>query len=428
MNLVYYAHSYRKPDAPVVEFFSQLIQSEGLTVSLDPPSDRLNSAKPERHLRSTDGMVAVLTARNGGVSEYILYEISLCLRAQKPLLVFLEDTLPNGLIPSRLLQRRFSRRALLRQVRNHRHAVQGFRSYIGGDPPATYQPSPDMRKCLLSGFEDLPSVVSENVQSQLVDRGYLPEILKDNVLDCLYDPSLQDRVNTAELAIAFVDSGEHAAEYFLGIVRASFVPAILLTANPSFRYRDRIPREYQARAVTLGNQDELHSIIADELTISEEEYVDFENQGQVGKYTQLLIAQGSRTGQYTAGTRNLFVQELHMGDQNINYGQAGAVGRNSTGVINNAEGQWEKLKPTTDINALAAELAQLRSSLRQKAQTVEEDKSVVAISEAEVEAKAGNGPGTLQKLATAGIWALGVAKEIGVKVATEAIEKAAGLG
>ena len=59
MNLVYYAHSYRKPDTPVVEFFSDLMRSERLIASLDPPSDRLNSAKPERHLKAADGMVAV---------------------------------------------------------------------------------------------------------------------------------------------------------------------------------------------------------------------------------------------------------------------------------------------------------------------------------------------------------------------------------
>ena len=57
MNLVYYAHSYRKPDADVVEFFSDLMRIEHLIASLDPPSDHLNSAKPERHLGSTDGMV-----------------------------------------------------------------------------------------------------------------------------------------------------------------------------------------------------------------------------------------------------------------------------------------------------------------------------------------------------------------------------------
>jgi hypothetical protein len=59
MRLIYYAHSYRPIDAQVVEFFAGLMRSEGFTPSLDPPSDQLNSAKPERHLRSTDGLIVV---------------------------------------------------------------------------------------------------------------------------------------------------------------------------------------------------------------------------------------------------------------------------------------------------------------------------------------------------------------------------------
>ncbi len=116
-----------------------------------------------------------------------------------------------------------------------------------------------------------------------------------------------------------------------------------------------------------------------------------------------------------------------MGDQNINYGQAGSIGRQSTGTINNYVQAWDQLKSAADLNTLASELAQLRTVLRQKAQTVEEDKAVVAVAEAESEAKNGNGPGMIQKLATAGTWVLGVAKEIGVKLATEALKKSLGL-
>jgi phosphoenolpyruvate carboxylase len=126
--------------------------------------------------------------------------------------------------------------------------------------------------------------------------------------------------------------------------------------------------------------------------------------------------------------RNLFVEELHMGDQNINYGQAGSIGRQSTGTINNYARGWEQLKEVTDLNTLATELAQLRTALRRKAETVEEDRAVVAVAEAESEAKNGNGPAVFQKLAVAGNWVLGVAKDIGVKMATEALTKAVGLG
>src|SRR5207237_1028678 len=127
MQIVYFAHSYRQEDQRVNDFFSRLMESEGLVLSLDPPSETVSAAKLQRHLNSNDGMVAVLTRRNGGISPYIDFEIGLCLRSRKPLLVFVEDALGDGLIPARVLQRRFSRGAFLRQVREHRHAVRVFK-------------------------------------------------------------------------------------------------------------------------------------------------------------------------------------------------------------------------------------------------------------------------------------------------------------
>jgi hypothetical protein len=428
VNLVYYAHSYRKPDAPVIEFFSALMRSEGLIASLDPPSDRLNSAKPERHLRSTDGMVAVLTAREGGVSQYILYEISLCLRAGKPILVFVEDTLPDGLISSRVLQRRFSRKGLLRQVRDHRHAVQSLRSYIGEQPPPEYQPSSERRTCLLSGVDDLPQEERERVQAQLMQRGYLPRILSGTTRECLYETSLQEMMNTAQLAIAFVDSNRNRAEFFLGALRTSFVPTILLSHDPTFHFYEGVPREYQTRIVDISNHDSVRTTIDEEISIAEEEYVDLENQEQVKLYSQLLFSEVTRAGDYTQSLRNIFVEELNVtGDQFTNYGQAGAMGTGATGSINNYASVWNQAKNDIDLNSLAVELAQLRAALRQKAQSVDEDKAVLAVSEAESEAKSGNGPKVLEKLAAAGNWALTVAKDIGVKLAAEAILKSIGM-
>lgn len=84
MQLIYYAHSYRPLDNPINEFFQELMVDEELTPSLDPQSDRLNAAKPQRHLRSTDAMVVVLPQRDPGPSEYIRWEIGLGLRARRP--------------------------------------------------------------------------------------------------------------------------------------------------------------------------------------------------------------------------------------------------------------------------------------------------------------------------------------------------------
>src|SRR5580700_8456645 len=100
MNIAYVSHSYRKEDSGVVGYFLRLMTANEITGSLDPPSSAVNAAKLERHLRTVDGMVAVLTRRVGGVSPHILYEIELCLRGRKPLIVFVEDDLPNDLVPS----------------------------------------------------------------------------------------------------------------------------------------------------------------------------------------------------------------------------------------------------------------------------------------------------------------------------------------
>jgi hypothetical protein len=52
---------------------------------------------------------------------------------------------------------------------------------------------------------------------------------------------------------------------------------------------------------------------------------------------------------------------------------------------------------------------------------VEEDEAIAAVGGAAKAAKEGNGPTALERLAKAGEWALKVAQDIGVKVATEMI-------
>lgn len=89
------------------DYFARLMEAEGLVASLDPPSSRVNSAKLERHAGHCDAMVVVLTERESGASPHILYEISVGLRARKPVLAFIEDTPPPGIVPTHVLQRRF---------------------------------------------------------------------------------------------------------------------------------------------------------------------------------------------------------------------------------------------------------------------------------------------------------------------------------
>ena len=231
---------------------------------------------------------------------------------------------------------------------------------------------------MLGGSLDVPTAVSDQLVTYLTDCGYPPEILRGSITDCLYDPALQEKLNGSDLAIAFLDATQERAEFFLGAVRASFVPTILLTGDAGFVFQSNVPREYQARIVDTSDFDLLRATIESEIAVFEEEYVDLENQEQVTRYAELLFMEGSKTGGYTQGLRNLFVQELHMGDQNINYGNAGSIGRMSTGTLNNYAQAWDQMKSTADLSALSDELSQLRTALRQKAQSLEDDKAIVA--------------------------------------------------
>ena len=115
MHIIYWAHSYRDEDAAINKHFGVLMElGEHLIVNFDPPSRTVNASKLERNLRSCDGMVAVLSWRASGPSQFILFEIGMCLRARKPLLVFIDDRLPDGIVPRRVLQRRYSARTYFR--------------------------------------------------------------------------------------------------------------------------------------------------------------------------------------------------------------------------------------------------------------------------------------------------------------------------
>ena len=69
----------------------------------------------------------------------------------------------------------------------------------------------------------------------------------------------------------------------------------------------------------------------------------------------------------------------------------------------------------------------LRRYLRQEAVEPEHDVAIGAIANAEVAAKEGNGPKTLEWLGKAGKWTLDNAGKIGVEVATAALKIALGL-
>ena len=425
MNIVYFSHSYRKEDADIVRYFGRLLRSENLIPSLDPPSETVNAAKLERHLNSSDGMVAVVTKRQGGVSPHILFEITLCLRARKPLVVFIEDELSDRLIPGRILQRRFSRRSYLRQVRQHRHGLQILKAYLGEQPPPRYQPSTSRRSCLLIGVEDLVQIkemIPEVVESRgynAVDLGHIRRTSPESL-------EIYEAIACADLALCCVDSKAPESQFLLGAVLATFIPSITFSADAEYNFNQYIPREYQPRIIQADDQSLIQSMLATEFEVFEEDFVELDKQNEVEGYAALLVDIGSQKGNYEAGTRNFFVQELNMESKyKITGGNQGAVGDQATAhdftqVSNQTLG-------SIDMVTLASELSRLRAEGRKEATEPEHDIAISEIAKAEQAAKEGQGSTVMEHLKAAGKWGLDLATKLGTSVALEAIKKSMNL-
>lgn len=306
MQLIYYSHSYRPADDAINEFFQELMVDEKLTPSLDPQSDRLNAAKPERHLRSTDAMVSVIPWRDGGPSDYIRWEVSLGLRSRRPQLVFVEDTLPDDLVPPGLLQRRFSRRRLLREVRDHRHAIRVLKGYIGSDPPPTYQPPGERRRCVVIGASRFAREQLDALIDLLGKLHYSPLILQgsERLPD---DLGLEQQLQRAALCISLCEGLTPSEYYMLGIAWGALTPTILLTQDPDHAYH-AVPREYQARYVAKGDAHGLLRTIATEVDIFEEDYLELIEEKQIKRYKQFQesLLRAGRDGHSEDARRQVF--------------------------------------------------------------------------------------------------------------------------
>jgi septum formation inhibitor MinC len=372
LRLVYYAHSYRPIDDDVNEFFQELMVDEELTPSMDPPSDQLNAAKPERHLRSTDAMVVVLTQRDPAPSEYIRWEIGLGLRARRPQLVFVEDTLPDDLVPGRLLQRRFSRRHLLREARDHRQAVRMLKSYVGADPPPTYQPMSAQRRCVVIGGQRIGRESLLALSHCLTELRYKPVVV-DGGRRLPDEMAAEEVVHRAALCVAVVEGLTPAEYYLLGAARAALTPSILITFNPAYVFNPVTPREYQPRIVSALDPAALAQTIRAEISIFEQDYLELVEEKQVHRYKQfrerVLHAQREE-GHYTDDVREQIInyvqkQEIDMSRDKIQLGDViGPVNIKSrleqvTQTVTHAPGlqDWQRQDMATLIAELQAALA-----------------------------------------------------------------------
>jgi hypothetical protein len=108
------------------------------------------------------------------------------------------------------------------------------------------------------------------------------------------------------------------------------------------------------------------------------------------------------------------------------HAQVGAVGRGAKVKVltfQNSGGENCEF----DINSLVAELQILRSEMRKQASTTEHDLAIVAVGQAISAAEEGNTPSLIQRLKSAGTWAIDLATTIGAGIAVEAIKAAVGL-
>jgi hypothetical protein len=427
LDPVYFSHGYREREAPFAAHFASLMQQVSFLPSLDPPSEDVNAAKLERHLGYTIGEIAVISNRTGGPSAHILYEVSMCLKGRKPLLVFLEDTIPDGLISDRILQFRFSSRSYIREVQEHLHAIKLFRSYVGNSPLPRYQGAVRQRSCVLIGFKSLKSSYQEGVVEELERRGYKVIQYMDSNMGTVQPGSIHFEITNCNLAICCVDTSLNVDNYLLGVLQDALVPTILISSNKNSPLNPNIPNEYQSRWVDPKNELSGIKVIRSQIDLFEEDFIELDKESEANAYAHMLALSSSTTGEYSHDTRTHIIQEVTMGDKYITKGQVGAVGSMAHAHDINFNQIWDQSEKKLDLKALATELNQLREHLRKNVTLPEHDVAIGAIANAEVSASQGNGADTISWLSKTGEWSLDAATKIGVGVATAALKMSLGI-
>ncbi|QEM18897.1 hypothetical protein J3L21_04085 [Mucilaginibacter rubeus] len=113
-----------------------------------------------------------------------------------------------------------------------------------------------------------------------------------------------------------------------------------------------------------------------------------------------------------------------MGDNyNFNGGQFGAVGHEAKAENNTFNQANYQLPANLNYEQLAAELDQLKTAMKGKADTPEEYLALAEVANARQAASEQDGNKVVQKLLGAGKWALDTAKDIGVGVVVELLNK-----
>ena len=148
-----------------------------------------------------------------------------------------------------------------------------------------------------------------------------------------------------------------------------------------------------------------------------------------GRRELIIMANVKITGEgrkHLAGTASQPNTVVH-GDQNINYGTAGAIGTRSTGTVNFQQ-QWSTLQNQVDLKLLATQLDYLRTAYTPEPSSQRSHARTAGfLAEAEEYAEQGDGSKTMEALSKVGSYMLDFAKEVGTDLATRVIAKATGL-
>jgi len=114
----------------------------------------------------------------------------------------------------------------------------------------------------------------------------------------------------------------------------------------------------------------------------------------------------------------------NMGDNyNINGGQVGAVGKEAKAEHNTFNQANYQLPANLNYEQLAAELDQLKTALKDNADTPEQYLALAEVANAKQAATEKDGNKVVQKLLGAGKWVFDTAKDIGVGVVVELLNK-----
>lgn len=119
-------------------------------------------------------------------------------------------------------------------------------------------------------------------------------------------------------------------------------------------------------------------------------------------------------------------QAVFHGDQIINYGHAGAIGRQSVGTVNHQE-QWATSANQIDLAQVVKELGTLKTELLKMAKTSADYQHLSVVAEAEQFAEKHDGPKLMETLSKSGKWLFDFATHVGTDVTAKLLAKAMGI-